>query len=218
VLAELIDKLHHSKDEVERSEIAERLGNYEGEQVILALINALADEEETVQGAAMSSLRRIRPDPRPYLYRALLDTEEVVRWGITELLEDFPSPETENILQKALNDESPNVRGAAARSFRSIATTNETSDALVRLLNDHHSFPRYEALRTLRQIAPGLASEGTVIWQDLSSSDPNDRVAALNYIRAENKEEWVEEVRKLFDDPDLKVRRAASRALEHLSR
>jgi HEAT repeat protein len=213
-LEEVLARLRYAEDEVERAEAAEQLGSYEGKQVILALIQAMGDEDQLVQVAAMESLKRCRSDPAPYLRTALLDVSLLVRWGAAEMLASYSSPETEAALRLALGDESAHVRGAAARSLRTMTKGPATITELQRLLEDPDSFPRYQALLTLRALDPQLADETRIIQRDLCSDDPLTRVEAIHFVRENDKREWLDKIERLCEDPDFRVSRAATWAWE----
>ena len=216
-LEELLLKLHSAEDEVERANAAEDLRSYEGEQVIPALIDALGDEDQLVQVAAAEGLKNCYPASEPYLRMALSDGTSRVRWGAAELLGSWPSPESEIALRMALLDEDPNVRGAAARSLRGMVGEPTTIAELRRLLDDRDSFPRYQALRTIRAFDPQLVDEAQVIRRDLESDDIPTRVAAIHFIREDGRQEWLSEVERLIDHPDFRISRAANWAWERLT-
>ncbi|MGD8902494.1 MAG: HEAT repeat domain-containing protein [Anaerolineae bacterium] len=214
---EILDKLHQAEDEVERAKAAERLSTYKGEQAIRALIDALGDRDQLVQVSAAESLKKLYPEPQPYLRTALLsDSRLLVRWGAAELLADYRSPQIETALRAALNDKSADVRGAVARALRGKVRKLETITALRRLLDDLDAFPRYQALRTLRAFDPQLVDEAQVIRRDLESDDIPTRVAAIHFIREDGRQEWLSEVEKLLDHPDFRIRRAANWAWERV--
>lgn len=215
-LEEVIGRLRYAEDEIERMEAAEQLAGYKDEQVILALIEALGDEDQLVQGAAMESLKKCGLDPAPYLRAALSDTRLLIRWGASEMLVNYPSPETETSLCLALGDEDPNVRGAAARSLRGMAKDLTTITRLQKLLDDVDGFPRYQALLTLRTTSPNLVDETQILRRDLLSTDPLARAAAVDFIREEGGREWLDEIERLREDPDSRVSRAADWAWERL--
>ncbi len=217
-LEEILHTLQYAKEEIERAKAAERLGDFEGEQVIAALIDAMGDEGQLVQVAAAASLKKHCPGCAPHLRTALLDMRLLVRWGAAELLKDCPSSETEAALRLALGDESSHVRGAAARSLRGMVKESTTITELRKLLDDPDSFPRYQALLTLRAVDPRLVDEAQIIERDLHADDPLTRVAAINFIREDQRREWLDEIEKLRQDPDFRVRRAAIWAWERLSK
>jgi HEAT repeat protein len=215
-LEEILHRLHYAEDEIERVEAAEQLGSYKGEQVILALIEAMGDEDQCVQGAAMESLKKCRPDPAPYLRAALSDARLLIRWGAVEMLVNYPSLETEEVLRLALGDESAHIRGAAARSLRDMVRESTTITELQKLLDDPDDFPRYQALLTLRVSDPQIVDEAQIIERDLHSDDPLTRAAAIDFIRKDNRQEWLDEIERLREDPDFRVSRAATWAWERL--
>jgi HEAT repeat protein len=217
-LDEIFARLRNAEDEIERTKAAEQLGDYEGEQVILALIQAMGDEDDLVRAAAKEGLKKCRSDPTLYLQHALEDVKEWIRWGAAELLAYFPSPESEAGLHNALEDRSPDVRGAAARSLRGMVKEQATVLALRKLLDDPESYPRYQALRTLRAFDPQLVDEAQMIRRDLESDDALTRVAAVHFIREEGRREWLGEIAKMLDDPDFRVGRAAQWAWERLGK
>ena len=92
-----------------------------------------------------------------------------------------------------------------------------TIAALGGLLEDLESFPRYQALRTLRAFDPQLVDEAQVIRRDLESNDIPTRVAAIHFIREDGRQEWLSEVEKLLDHHDFRIRRAANWAWERLT-
>ncbi len=215
-LEKILARLRLAEDEIDRAKAAEELGGYEGEQVIQALIDALGDKDQLVQVAAAESLKKCHPDPAPHLRRALSDARLLVRWGAVELLAYYPSPETEAALRAALRDESPHVRGAAARSLRGMVGELATIAELRRLLDDPDSFPRYQALRTLCAFNPQLVDEAQIIQRDLRSDDVLTQMAAIHFIREDHKQEWLAEIEELLDHPDFRIRRAATWAWELL--
>jgi HEAT repeat protein len=215
-LEELLNRLRYAEDEIERSEAAEQLSDHEGEQVILALIEAMGDEDQFVVVAAMESLEKCRPDPAPYLRAALSDARTRVRWRAADVLIYYPSPETEAALRLALRDDSSHVRGAAARSLRNMAREPTTIAELRKLLDDPNGFPRYQALLTLRASDPELVDEAQIIQRDLHSDDPLNRVAAIHFVREDNRREWLDEIERLREDPDFRVSRAANWAWKRL--
>lgn len=209
MLDQILENLRFAESEEERVEAAEKLGEHSGEQVILALIDALGDEEATVVGASMESLKKQGPAAALHIRGALLDGRMSVRWGAAELLEDYPSPETETALTGALGDESPHARGAAARSVSRMATKPNTITQLQKLLEDADPFPRYQALSTLLQVAPQSTNEGKIVRRDLHSKNPLARVAAIHYVRKNRRYEWENVIVSLCQDSDFRVRRAA---------
>jgi HEAT repeat protein len=213
----MLDTLYNAQDEIERARAVEQLSEHEGEKVIRALIDALGDRDQLVQVAAAEALRKHCPDSEPYLRTALLsDSRSLVRWGAAELLLDYDSSEAEATLRVALTDESAEVRGAAARALAGKAIKPETIVQLSRLLDDLDSFPRYQALSTLRALDPQLVDEAQVIQRDLQSHDVPTCVAAIHFIREDGKRAWLSEIGKLLDHPDFRIRRAAQWAWERL--
>jgi HEAT repeat protein len=212
---ELLVRLQSAEDEAERAEAAEDLGSYNGEQVILALIEAM-DDDQLVSVAAMESLKECCPDSAPFLRQALEDPRLLIRRGAAGVLASFPSRETEAALRRALKDQSPHVRGDAARSLGGMIKEDATIVALRGLLEDPEAFSRYQALRTLRAFDPELVDEAQVIRRDLESDDALTRVAAIHFIREEGKREWLPAIEKLLDHPDFRIRRAANWAWERL--
>lgn len=215
-LAETLDRLRLAEDEIDRARAAEELGDYEGEQVIRALIDALGDKDQLVQVAAAESLQKCHDDPAPYLRAFVLDPRLAVRWGAVELLAFHPSPETEAALRMALSDGSPHIRGAAARSLRNMVREPATITELRRLLTDPDSFPRYQALLTLRISDPQPIDEAPIIQRDLRSDDALTQVAAIHFVREDHKQEWLPVIEELLNHPDFRVRRAAIWACERL--
>lgn len=215
-LEELLTKLESAEDEVERAKAAQDLRNYGGERVIQALIEAM-DDDQLVSIAAMESLKKCFPDSVPFLREALGDPRLLIRRGAAALLASFPSRETEVALRKALKDPSSHVRGDAARSLRGMIKEDATISALRGLLGDPDAFPRYQALRTLRAFDPQLVDEAQVIRRDLESDDVPTRVAAIHFIREDDRQEWLPEIEKLIDHPDFRIRRAAKWAWERLT-
>ncbi|RPJ24207.1 MAG: HEAT repeat domain-containing protein, partial [Planctomycetaceae bacterium] len=179
---DILTRLRLAQDEIERTKAVEELSQYQGEQVIWALIDALGDNDQLVQVAAADVLKKYRPDPAPYLRVALRDTRPLVRWGVAELLAYYASAETEAALRSALADQDPSVRGAAARSLRSMVTESSTVIELRKLLQDLAPFPRYQALLTMRAFDPELTDEAAIIKRDLDSNDPPTCVAAIHFI------------------------------------
>lgn len=216
-LEDVLTRLRFAKDEIERANAAEELTNYEGEQVIRALIDALGDKDQLVQVAAAESLKKCHPDPAPYLRTALSDTRLLVRWGAAELLAYYPSPETEAALRMTLEDRNSHVRGAAARSLRGMVRESATIAELRRLLDDSDSFPCYQALLTLSDFDPQMVDKARVIQRDLRSHEISTQLAAIHFIREEGKREWLAEIDKLTDHPDFRIRRAAKWAWERLN-
>ncbi len=212
-----IDQLKNGDDEFIRSDAAEKLSGFDGEEVILALIQAMGDNDQLVQGAAMESLKKCDSDPAPYLLDAIHDTRLLIRWGAVEMLEDYPSPETEETLRTALYDDSPHVRGAAARSLRNMKIAPETFKKLTELTDDSDSFPRYQALNTLTSIHQKSVDERLVIARDLGSGSVEDVVAAIHYIREHKKLEFLERVIQLQNDSEFRIQGAAEWAVERLS-
>jgi hypothetical protein len=217
-LEELIVQLKTAEDEIDRMKAAEELSSYEGEEVILALIDALDDPDQLVAVAATESLTKARPNPAPFLRDALWSERLSVRWGAAELLVDFPSSETEAALRMALFDPATSVRGAAARALRVMAMDAETLAALKELVDDPDRFVRYEALRTLQALAPQLVDEHAFLQRDLQSAEALSRAEAVNYIRDEGRIEWLDEIACLREDPDFRVRRAADSAWARLQK
>lgn len=214
---ELIHQLRYSEDEVARFNAAEQLIHDKNPEVVLALIGALGDEDESVQGAAMSSLKTGTFDSVPFLRNALRHEIESIRWGVAELLEFFPDEKTELVLGSALDDTSPNVRGAAARSLRKMMVTDLTCEKLLSLLNDSDTFPRYEALLTLETVRPSLVDEVKIIQRDLYSGHQIERLAAIHFIRRYNKTNWLSDVKNLLQDFDPRVKEAALWTINHLT-
>jgi HEAT repeat protein len=214
-LEELLISLKSAEDEVERAKAAEDLGSYNGEEVIWALIEAM-DDDELVSVAAMESLKKGCPDSAPFLRQALEDPRLLIRRGAAGVLASFPSRDTEAALRRALKDQSPHVRGDAARSLGEMIKEDATAVALRGLLEDPESFPRYQALRTLRALDPEFVDEAQVIRRDLESDDTLTRVAAIHFIREEGKREWLPAIEELLSHPDLRIRRAANWAWEQL--
>jgi HEAT repeat protein len=216
-LNDILDTLYNAEDEIERARAVEQLSEHGGEKVIRALIDALGDRDQLVQVAAAKALRKYYPDPEPYLRTAVLsDSRSLVRWGAVELLLDYDSSQTETTLRMALTDKSADVRGAAARALAGKTAKPETIVQLSRLLDDSDSFPRYQALRTLRALDPQLVDEAQMIRRDLQSHDVPTCVAAIHFIREDGKRDWLSEIEKLLDHPDFRIRRAAQWAWERL--
>lgn len=216
-LEEVLARLRFAKDEIERANAAEELCDYEGEQVIRALIDALGDKDQLVQVAAAESLKKCHPDSAPYLRTALSDARVQVRWGAAELLAYYPSPEAEAALRMALKDRNSHIRGVASRSLRGMARESATIAELRRLLDDSDSFPRYQALLTLRGFDPQLVDDARIIQRDLHSHEVSTQLAAIHFIREEGKREWLAEIGKLTEHPDFRIRRAAKWAWERLN-
>jgi HEAT repeat protein len=216
MLEELIIRLQTAEDEIDRARAAEELSSYEGEEVILALINALDDPDQLVVVAASKGLMQARPNAAPFLRDALRSERAPLRWRAASLLGDFPSPETESALRTTLADPVSDVRGHAAWALREMAQETETLVILKGLVDDPDRFVRYEALRTLQSLDPRLVDENRVLHRDLQSTDPLDRVEAIHYIRREGKEHWLSEIKRLREDPDFRVRRAADWAYDRL--
>jgi hypothetical protein len=85
------------------------------------------------------------------------------------------------------------------------------------LLDDPDAFPRYQVLRTLRAFDPQLVDEAQVIRRDLESDDVPTCVAAIHFIREDDRQEWLPEIEKLIDHPDFRIARAAKWAWERLT-
>lgn len=216
-IKEIIHELRTAEDEIERMQAAERLSSHANEDAVLALIDAMGDENELVQGAAMESLKQLSLDPSPFLRAAVSDPRFLVRWGAVEMLVNYPSLETEVALCEGLTDEEPSIRGAAARSLRLMVKRGETITQLRALLSDSDSFPRYQAILTLQASASEFVDEDAIIWEDLYSDEPLDRVAALHFIRENQRREWEHEIGRFRTDSDSRVRRAAEWAWERLT-
>lgn len=214
---ELITTLLSDKDWIKRAEAAEKLRDYEGDAVIKALIEALGDEDMIVQDNAALSLYKGRYNPASLLRDALSDRRLAVRQIATALLASFPSAETEASLRQALSDESPDVRGTAARSLRDMEIQQVTIDPLQQLLNDPEPFPRYQALITLNTVVPGAVNEHALVQRDFYATESKDRVAAIHFVRDTNQTEWMNEIARLREDAHFGVRRAADEAWERLN-
>jgi HEAT repeat protein len=217
-LEELIVRLQTAEDEIDRTRAAEELSSYEGEEVILALIDALNDPDQLVVVAASEGLMQAGPNAAPFLRDALRSERAPVRWRAADLLSDFPSPETESALRTLLNDPVSDVRGHAAWALSDVAQETETLVILKELVDDPDRYVRYEALHTLQVLDPRLVDEDGVLQRDLQSKDPLDRVAAIHYIRKAGKKQWLNEIKRMREDPDFRVSRAADWAWERLQK
>jgi HEAT repeat protein len=217
-LEELIVRLQTAVDEIDRTRAAEELSSYEGEEVILALIDALDDPDQLVVVAASEGLMQVGPKAAPFLRDASHSERAPVRWRAADLLSDFPSTETESALRTLLTDPVSDVRGHAACALRDMAQETETLVILKGLVDDPDRFVRYEALRTLQVLDPRLVDEDGVLQRDLQSKDALDQVAAIHYIRKEDKKQWLNEIKRLRENPDFRVRRAAVSACDRLQK
>ncbi|MFZ2487006.1 MAG: HEAT repeat domain-containing protein [Anaerolineae bacterium] len=185
--------------------------------MIKALIEALGDEDIMVQAAAAVSLNEGCFKPASLLRSALSDRRLSVRQTSADILASFPSAETEASLRQALSDESPHVRGAAARSLRDMEIQEVTIDVLQQLLKDPELFPRYQVLIILNTVVPGAVDEHALIQRDLYAVEPKDRVAAIHFVRETNQTEWMNEIARLREDAHFSVRRADDWAWRRLN-
>lgn len=212
----LYDQLQHP-DEKQRLQAVEGLAAYPSSDTTEVLIQALGDEEAMVIGAAMDTLTAFGMAVCPLLYHHLTTDTARVRLGIAELLERFPSPESEIALRSALEDSEAQVRGAAVRSLGGMTPLRtETMQAVEMLLTDPDSFPRYQALEVLQKVDPTPKREATILKKDLTVPSIEGRLAALTYIRDHHKTEWGVQVRALLKATEPAIQRAAQWTLERL--
>lgn len=215
----LLRQLRFAEDEVDRAAAAEQLAEFPSEITARALIDAFADRDSAVQAAAIEAFRSVLDDPRDLLSAAMRDTRESVRWGVAELLEEYPSEMTEATLRLGLSDTSAQVRGAAARSLRTHRASEQTINALRQCLEDREPFPRYEALKTLQSFGALASEETDLLRRGFASQIADERIAAINYVRQESKREWLPTLVYLVDnEDDERVRKLAVWAVGSLSR
>lgn len=110
------------------------------------------DEDAGVRAAAVRALAKAGPAAKPYapeIIDALDDPAELVRWDAALALGDVVVPEAVAPLRAlAVNDESSDVRAAAARSLRSYCEPSAIR-TLVRCLYDESFDVRYVARNSL---------------------------------------------------------------------
>lgn len=212
----LLEQLQVGEDESERAEAARQLALYQDSRVIPALINALGDNDQWVQTVVSKSLLSLGVEAIPHLEAALRQPNEAIRWGAAEILAESSEPTTEQALRAALRDNSANVQGASARSLYGKITSEKTIQELQQLLDQPDAFPRYQALNTLHNFDPNVVNEERILQRDVTSGQPSDRSAALDYIRQHQKEEWLDTVERMLSDDNIGVRRAAEWTLQRL--
>ncbi len=116
------------------------------------LLDELGNSSGTIRQAARNRLAAIGTPAVPALIKALLDCNDLVRWGIVKVLGKIQDPTAAPALAKQLEDKSVDVRWAAAASliqYRQAAV----APVLSLLVRDfHYAWLREGARYVLRQL------------------------------------------------------------------
>jgi HEAT repeat protein len=106
------------------------------------------------------------------------------------------------------------VRSAALVALYQMGPlASEATDAVSKAAGDENPTVRFNALVTLGKVGPRSPSAYTVGLSRLTDEDPGVRRAAIRLLAGSGDGQAIEHIRRMLDDEDEEVRRAASAAL-----
>lgn len=212
VISELSHVLSNLKaDVVVRRTAAQVLGNFNHEQAVLVLMQALNDPDWTVRRAAVNALGQIKDDRvLSALTNVVRDPDHSVREAAAKVLGVIGDQQVVPALVYLLKDSDPRVRQAAASSLGKIGDTQVVSD-LTEVLEDIDRNVRREAVAALGKI--GADYTVTVLTRSLRDDDPRVRREAAVALGKMRNAQAIQDLINTIGDADVVVRRFVIAAL-----
>ncbi len=209
----LIQNLKSDNTDVRRRAVW-ALGEVSDIRAVEPLINALKDENRSIQVNVIDSLGKMGGLAVEPLLQALKNDDRAIRLNAAKALRKLKDPEAVELLIAALEDESAYVRLNAAKALGSIKDP-EAVIPLIEALEDGNVYVRKNAVWSLGRIKDQMAIEHLI--EMLNDRNPEVREAVVWAFRMMKDPLVISPLITVLEDEEEKVSDSAVEALEEIT-